>query len=74
MDGAIRDVEREGVPAGRRSHTRCLEVKGRHYPPKYIACVATGLRADQLKGNEAYPVLTELGYRVVACRCGGLSR
>lgn len=81
VQAAIADIEKNGVPRARRSTRFCLNVKGRHYPPKYILALAVqhatgkGLAAtDHSGGSETNTRLARLGLQIVNCDCGGLSQ
>jgi len=71
-------IDRDGVPAGRGSTKFCVEIGGRHYPPKYIVALAgrralgRDLRPDEFSGGvQTNSLLGALGFEVTACGCGG---
>jgi hypothetical protein len=75
---AIARLDREGLPAGRGSTKFCLDVGGRHYPPKYVVALAARralgreLRPDEFSGGaQTNELLERLGFAVMPCNCGG---
>ncbi len=81
VDYAARSVREDGIPAGRRSTKFCLVVHGHHLPPKYVLALAAKrqlgreLRPDEFAGGaQTNDVLTQLGFHVVACSCGGMAQ
>jgi hypothetical protein len=48
IQAAIAEIERDGVPKARRSTRFCLNVKGRHYPPKYFLALAVRHATEKL--------------------------
>lgn len=66
---AIDEVERFGLPQGRKSRKFCLEYDGKHYPPKYIISLvnkyASGEELDPSRfggGKETNDFLRALGF------------
>ena len=76
VQGALTQIDRDGVPHGRRSRTYCLVTSdGKHYPPKYALELAwrhAGRRIgaqDHLGGKRnANVTLADLGFTVVHCK------
>lgn len=71
-------IKQVGVPAGRGSTKFCLVSDGVHYPPKYVLALAARhvlgreLRPDEFSGGpQTNAVLTDLGFSVISCPCGG---
>lgn len=69
---AIDEVERFGLPQGRKSRKFCLEYDGKHYPPKYIISLAnkhaSGEELDPSRfggGKETNDFLRALGFSIV---------
>ena len=61
-----------GVPPERQSVGYCVVHEGRHYPPKYVVCLAVGQPDGWITGGVLVcGVLALEGFRVVRCRCGG---
>jgi len=73
IEQAMDEIDREGVPANRRSRVYHLEARGKRYPPKYVIGLAykraTGetLAASDFGGGEggANDTLRKLKYTVV---------
>lgn len=69
---AIREIDSNGVPSGRRSRKFLLEYNGKHYPPKYIISLANkhanGKELDSSGfggGVETNNFLRALGFTIV---------
>lgn len=78
---AVARVHRDGVPKGRGSTKFCLVLDGSHFPPKYVLALAArdqlgrDLRPDEFSGGpQTNAVLTDLGFTISACSCGGTLR
>jgi len=79
--GAIERIQREGVPASRRSTRYYLVHKGLRYPPKYVVSLAvydaTGQELDPKEfsgGAETNSLLRRLGFSVVAFSADAVDR
>lgn len=77
---AIDHINQNGVPPSRGSRRFCLVHDTAHYPPKYLVSLAhrfaTGrlLESEEFSGGpETNAFLTELGFRIQGCNCGGAS-
>ena len=69
---AIREIDRNGVPKGRKSRKFQLFHNGKNYPPKYVISLAnkyaTGVELEPMEfsgGQETNSFLEKLGFRVV---------
>ena len=71
---AAAEIDREGVPARRRSVHYDLVLNGKRYPPKYVISLArkyaTGTEhpADRFDAVEAKKYFLDRGYEVIDCR------
>ncbi len=77
---AIVEIQRDGVPKNRRSTKFCMQVAGRHFPPKYVLALAlnkaTGkslLPSEHSGGDETNRRLAALGFQTSECACGGIA-
>ncbi|MCA9626550.1 MAG: hypothetical protein KC766_02735, partial [Myxococcales bacterium] len=78
VDDAINHVRSFGIPKNRRSTKFCLVAGSDHLPPKYVLTLAAkrslGRELDPSEfygGAQSNGLLTELGFKVRACNCGG---
>jgi len=69
---AVAEIDREGVPATRRSRKFCLRLAGEDYPPKYVVSLAAKLATgEELPpesfggGAETNTFLARLGFEIV---------
>ena len=76
--GAIRRIERDGIPPRRRSRGYCVVADGRHLPPKYVIALAHEAATGEFLSSEVFSGGTESneflgrrGFEVVECSCGG---
>ncbi len=82
---ALHEIDREGIPKRRQSTKFCLAHGRRHYPPKLAISYASAFRyADEPEfhegldpnefagGSQSNGALSELGFTIVECSCGGI--
>lgn len=73
VDKALDEIDRDGVPARRRSTGYCLEARGHHYPPKYVLSrtyhLKTGKGHPPLHGGERLNAYLRPFYPVVSDNC-----
>lgn len=81
VEFALERIDREGIPKLQRSKKWCLVLGGAHYPPKYVYELAvehlTGERLLPNKhsgGPETNHRLSDAGFVIARCACGGNTR
>jgi len=68
---AIEEAERQDIPKARLTYRNYLEYNSKHYPPKYIVCLANKyanereLNAAELYSKESRLFLKSLGFNVL---------
>lgn len=69
---AIRQIDGEGVPKSRLSHTYYIRYNGKSYPPQYVVSLANNrvnggeLPPDEFNGGvETNSFLRELGFEII---------
>ncbi len=76
VEAALDQIDKEGVPRRRRSTRYCLNARDRHYPPKYVVCLAYGYKTGHTLtpqeiggGSQSNDILRGLGYDVTKNPC-----
>ncbi|NLW35976.1 MAG: hypothetical protein GXY80_10930 [Syntrophorhabdus aromaticivorans] len=78
VETAVRRIDHEEIDKRRASTKYCLVIGNQHYPPKYVISLAVedaigrplSLR-EFSGGKETNDRLSNLGFKVIKCKCGG---
>ena len=68
VERALNQIDRDGVPLRQRSTRYCLVARKRHYPPKLVLSIASGVSVSKLHGGPpTNRPLEKLHYQIVLC-------
>ena len=71
VERALDQIDRDGVSRKQRSTRYCLVARNRHYPPKLVLSIASGIPLSEFGGGSpTNKKLQRLHYRIDRHGCG----